>query len=464
MPISIERIMSGKKRSSIAINGVNSMISARFRMLSLVILSLLVCFVGSASAMDIGGDQAWFDVYCNEAGADVSFDSEFKGLTGTGPLSVPVYTTGAPYSTIVVSKSGFVTYTAPLPAVPSPGETRNIYVTLNPVQPPETTGSIRVTSNPSGATIYLNGNYRGTTPLTISKVAAPATYSIEADLAGYRSSTMTVSAIVGQTTNVNMALTPVSVPGTLSINSNPSNAFIYVDGVYKGRTPLTLYDIAAQSHNIELDLNGYYDWKTTITVPQSGTKYIDAQLIPVPSANPGFIAVSSSPAGASVTVDGTYKGQTSASQSLVISNVAAGGHTVAISLGGYQTYQQSISVQSGTTSYVSATLTPLAPGTTGSVSVSSSPSGANVYIDNAYKGITPITLDSIAAGTHTVKVDLGGYQDWSQSVQVNAGATTPVSASLSPVPTTPAQSGALPLAVLGALGVFCILFAARRRE
>jgi len=343
-PILIERIMNGKKRFSTAINGVNSMIPARFRIPGLVMLALLVCFAGIASAEDIGGDEAWFDVYCNEAGADVSFDSDFKGLTGIGPLSVPVYTTGTPYSTIIVSKSGFVTYSAALPAVPFPGETRNIYVTLNPVQPPETTGTIRVTSSPSGATIYLNGNYRGTTPLTITKVAAPATYSVEADLAGYRSSTMTVSAVAGQTTNVNMALNPISIPGTLSISSNPSNAFIYIDGVYKGRTPLTLYDIAAQSHNIELDLNGYYDWKTTVSVPQSGTKTVNAQLSPIPSSNPGFIAVSSSPAGASVTVDGTYQGQTSAGQSLVINNVAEGGHTVAVSPSGYQTYQQAVSV------------------------------------------------------------------------------------------------------------------------
>ncbi len=68
--------------------------------------------------------------------------------------------------------------------------------------------------------------------------------------------------------------------------------------------------------------------------------------------------------------------------------------------------------------------------TTGSISVSSAPSGASIYLDSAYKGMTPMMIDSIEPGSHTIELELGGYQVWSQTVYVDAGKTSDVYPSL----------------------------------
>lgn len=67
----------------------------------------------------------------------------------------------------------------------------------------------------------------------------------------------------------------------------------------------------------------------------------------------------------------------------------------------------------------------------GGLTVSSSPPGAQVFIDNVDKGRTPLKLDDITAKTYAVRIHLDGYQDWNQPVHVVEGKTsTPVSAVL----------------------------------
>ncbi|NAT10716.1 hypothetical protein C4E22_04090 [ANME-1 cluster archaeon AG-394-G06] len=72
---------------------------------------------------------------------------------------------------------------------------------------------------------------------------------------------------------------------------------------------------------------------------------------------------------------------------------------------------------------------------TGSISVTSTPSGATIYLDGSYiGGQTPYTITNVPAGTHTLKLTLGGYYDWSSNVGVTAGETSYVYATLSPIP------------------------------
>ncbi|MDD2788670.1 PEGA domain-containing protein, partial [Methanoculleus sp.] len=155
---------------------------------------LFLCAGIPAVSAGIGGDEGWYRVHCNIDGADVYFDGEYQGTTYGGWIDIPVYTTGSPYSTVRVEKSGYRTYSAGLPSGPAMGDTVNVYATLQPV---ETAGSIRVTSSPSGSAIYLNGNYRGVAPLTIQNLV-PGTYSLDAERSGYQSDHTTVTVRAGQ--------------------------------------------------------------------------------------------------------------------------------------------------------------------------------------------------------------------------------------------------------------------------
>jgi len=68
----------------------------------------------------------------------------------------------------------------------------------------------------------------------------------------------------------------------------------------------------------------------------------------------------------------------------------------------------------------------------GAISVSSSPTGAKVYLDGSDTGqTTNCTLSNISSGNHTIKLTKEGYQDYQQSVAVSGGQTATVTATLS---------------------------------
>jgi hypothetical protein len=439
--------------------------NVRFLVLCFIVIFCVSCPFASAQLIGgspIGGDQGWIVVHCNEDGASVSLDGEYKCTTSGGQCSIPVYSTGTPYSGFSVRKSGYIPdpYTGSIPRMPAMGETVDVYATLNPVPPPPQYGSIRVTSSPSGAAIYLNGNYRGITPLTISDIS-PASYSIEADLSGYRTYTTSVTVYAGQQATVYCPLEKIQSQGSLYVTSTPSDAMIYLDAGYKGRTPLMLSGISSGGHTIELDLSGYYDWKSSVSVPVGGTYTVNANLIAIPSSSTGWISVTSSPAGATVYLDGTLAGQTAQNGVLRVDNVRAGDHTIRVEKSGYQAFITTVNVQVNTVSDVVARLvSDSIPATTGTLSVSSTPSGASVFIDNVLKGVTPISLTDISAGSHQVLLRLEGYQDYTVTQQVNAGAANTIAAALNQnVTPKPTRSGTSPLALVGALaciGLYCI--------
>lgn len=149
----------------------------------------------------------------------------------------------------------------------------------------------------------------------------------------------------------------------------------------------------------------------------------------------GSISITSNPSGARVLVDGTLFGVTP----IVLGQVSAksrpcegwcwgsssGIHQVQLTKTGYKDYTTSVTVLEGTMSTVTATLVPVeeskgetikkpvptptpAVPWTGTLSVTSAPSGAPVYFDGIYKGITPLDITGIGLGPHRVRVTLGG--------------------------------------------------------
>src|SRR6185436_11063185 len=66
----------------------------------------------------------------------------------------------------------------------------------------------------------------------------------------------------------------------------------------------------------------------------------------------------------------------------------------------------------------------------GGLVVDSRPAGATVTIDGAPAGTTPLTIPSIAPGTHKVVIEKDGYQPWVTTVDVKPGERPRVAASL----------------------------------
>jgi len=91
--------------------------------------------------------------------------------------------------------------------------------------------------------------------------------------------------------------------------------------------------------------------------------------------------------------------------------------------------------------------------TTGSISVSSTPSGAQIYLDGSSTGHnTSYTLTGISAGQHIVLLKLAGYKDYNERVTVIAGQTVLMNHTMEPVSpvadfTASPLTGSYPLSV-----------------
>lgn len=426
------------------------------------VLIIFMLLFGTVSASDqpigiIGGDVGTYMIHTNVDGVAIYFDGEYQGTTSSYTLPVVVYTTATPYSSVTGTKSGYVSDSNSLPSL-SAGQTANIYLTLQPVTPPVTTGSIKVLSSPSNANAYVDGVYYGRTPHTVNGLSE-GSHTVKIQKDGYQDWQTTAYVYAGQTTSISATLQSSPTYGSISISSSPSGAAIYLDGSYMGTTPKVIGSVTKGSHVIELNLAGYQERSSTIAVYADQTTYLSWTLTPTSEPTTGAISVTSTPGGVNIYIDGQYEGVTPYSGSFVIPNLAAGSHTVKATLAGYQDQQTTVTVNSGQTSQASFTMS--SPGSTGTLDVTSVPSGAGVYLNNEYKGITPITIPDLTPGSYTVTMQLTGYQDFSTSATVSAGGSSSVVGQLAPVTTQ--ASGAAPIAALGALAVISALLVMRRR-
>ncbi|MGB7002489.1 MAG: PEGA domain-containing protein [Halobacteriota archaeon] len=155
----------------------------------------------------------------------------------------------------------------------------------------------------------------------------------------------------------------------------------------------------------------------------------------------GSISVSSSPSGATIHLDG-FVGQ-SVTTPYTFANLLIGTHALVLTLDGYEIWSEDVPVSAGETSHVHAILNPTP--TTGSISVSSTPSGATIHLDGFVDQslTTPYTFANLSIGAHTLELALDGYEIWSEDVPVSAGEISPVPAILTPIPTPPPTKGAI---------------------
>ncbi|ABS55715.1 PEGA domain protein [Methanoregula boonei 6A8] len=120
------------------------------------------------------------------------------------------------------------------------------------------------------------------------------------------------------------------------------------------------------------------------------------------------------------------------------------------------------------TSPPASTGTPVAPQATatippgsGTLVISSVPAGASVYLDSANVGISPVTLNGVAPGTHLVEIKSPGYLTVSMDVVVTSDKPVEVSPQLV---RAPFGLGLSPLAALGGcLGAAALFIVSRKK-
>lgn len=66
--------------------------------------------------------------------------------------------------------------------------------------------------------------------------------------------------------------------GAIEVSSSPSDATVYLDGVSKGKTPITLSDLDVGTYKIMVKKDGYADWMRSVKVASGKTESFSANL------------------------------------------------------------------------------------------------------------------------------------------------------------------------------------------
>jgi hypothetical protein len=414
----------------------------------------------------LGCDKGWLRVHCNVDGATVSFDDLSAGCTvAGGSCDTEVITTIMPFRTFTVQKPGYEIFTGTVSTWPAKGQTIDLYSTLNPVA---SNGNIQVTSHPSGAIVTLDGGSWQYTPAMFTSVSA-GSHTLQITMSGYQPYGTSAYVTAGQTAGVNAYLVPTPPQprtGSLSVATSPRGADIYVDGNYIAESPYVVTNLAPGSHTLRLHKAGYDEYLTSVIINSGQQTPLSFSFIPQ-QASVGSIEVASSPAGSAIYLDGNYVGQTPLNGYFDLTSVRQGTHTLLIRQKDFQDYTKAVYVQGGNVVPINAQLSPNAPSpipdTTGQITVASTPAGAELFLDNNFRGVTPVTLSDIPAGSHVVMARQAGYSDASQTVTVTGGLSTPVALGLAVIPVT-TKAPLTAITVMGALTIAGMFLAYGRRK
>lgn len=250
-------------------------------------------------------------------------------------------------------------------------------------------GTIEITSEPSGAEVTVNGIARGTTPVTVSGVPkgrATVTFSKE----GFENASRELSMVAGETQTLFIKLD--GIPGTMTLSSVPEGARFYVDGQPQGKAPVVLKNLKSGDYTVRAELEGHAPVTRTVRIENGSSVSEEFQLENVM----GRIELRTIPSGVTVFLDGkkigtTKPGATEGGSSAVfaIENVEQGEHTLTLNCQGYADVTRHPVVENRTTAKVNVRLkrvfTPdveitTSSGTYRGVLVSSSPDGLVVEV------------------------------------------------------------------------------------
>ncbi|MBN1167417.1 MAG: PEGA domain-containing protein [Methanospirillaceae archaeon] len=263
--------------------------------------------------------------------------------------------------------------------------------------------------------------------------------------------------------------------GFYEIISNTDGTRVYFDADFKGFISNTGLIVPVSRNTdpyttITLEKEGYQTFRSPLhSYPEPGkTVTIHVPMTKEPAGGVGTVLIDGNPAGTIVIRDNAGMGTIPESGMIILANIPSGIHTFTFSYPGYanQTIEEYLNIGALLRLRIE-----MIPDDTGTISVSSQPQGAEVYLDDVYKGITPIVLPDIPAETYTILLRKDGYSDQVSTVSIEGGKEQAVAIPLSPlmVPSeefssrqkgsSPAefrQFAGLPLTGIAAIGILIL--------
>ncbi len=178
------------------------------------------------------------------AGADIYLKGKFVAKT---PHILSNITPGE--VVLRVEKKGFEEWTTS--AFIEPNEHKVLDIVLK-----EKTGRLSITSKPEGADVYLGKQGQkeeliGQTPI-LNYAATIGDYRVRVDKKDFYIATQKARVENAKTSDVSFTLK--QKPGVLSVTTYPENARVFLNGAYKGRTPLRIANLTEGAYQLSIQL------------------------------------------------------------------------------------------------------------------------------------------------------------------------------------------------------------------
>ncbi|MCF7810567.1 PEGA domain-containing protein [bacterium] len=268
------------------------------------------------------------------SGATVSFNN--LPVPGSTPLTLTDQPTGTHF--IRIEKDGYVSLEETVTIEKDKTVTKTFSLQKE-------YAGLKVTSDPPGAVVFLDGDRLGTTPLELNDLT-PGEGMLTVSNNGFEPNTQLIRLTSDKIQSISVFL--IKQTGSIEVTTAPTGAEVFLDeksiGVFTG-TPIYKEKQELGKHTVRAVLEGFDDATETFTINYNKTCKVRLQLV----AKPGALFVVTSPDGASIILDSQDTGEKSPSK---ISDLTSGQHELTLRLEGYATLKQTVSVPAGGTETV----------------------------------------------------------------------------------------------------------------
>lgn len=146
--------------------------------------------------------------------------------------------------------------------------------------PPPESGSITISSDPTGIEVILDDSLSGQLTDCVLEDLELGYHNLRLELAGYYPWDRNVE-LTADEPDYSIHAVLSKTAGAIAVNSDPQGAVIWLDGANTFfATDHLLDSVAIGQHIVILKLSGYADWMDTVVVYGADTATVDAALIP----------------------------------------------------------------------------------------------------------------------------------------------------------------------------------------
>jgi len=278
---------------------------------------------------------------------------------------------------------------------------------------------VDIASQPAGASVIVDGADRGITPITLFDLK-PGRHHVKFRLAGYEDRDRFYDLEMNRPLQQSVVMEPVK--GILLLRSEPEECNITIDGVSVGLTPRLIATLEVKDpHHVVLEKAGYRPSEFDIRF--SGRKPVvrtEKMLL-----DAGILEITTDPSGAEVMVNGVSRGLSP----VIVRDVPKGSAVVKVAKDGFDEETREVKIVAGDRLALPIPLK-AKPGT---LYLSSVPDGARFYVNDEFRGLSPVMISNLKPGSYEVRAELAGHGTDSRTVEVGNGASPRVEFRLSNV-------------------------------